>query len=223
MPPRTRVLIVDDHPIFRAGLCRIIDADESLEIVGEADCAERALEMLEAGSIPDVAVVDIDMPGINGLQLTELLQHRDPPLPVVLLTMHKNENLFNEAIDLGVSAYLLKDEAVTGVVEGIQQAAKGQSYVSPTLANFVMRRSQQSAVFNREATGLQLLTPTERKVLKLVAENKSSKEIGAELFISPRTVGAHRNNICGKLGLKGKHPLLNFALANRSQIHDLPD
>lgn len=223
MPPQIKVLIVDDHPIFRTGLRKIIDSADSLEVVGEAEHAEQALELLQSDLTPDVAIVDIDMPGMNGLQFTKLLKKRTPPLPVILLTMHKNENLFNEAVDLGANAYLLKEEAASLVVEGIHHAARGQSYVSPALANFVMNRTRRGTELERECSGLRSLTPTERKIIKLVSDNKSSKEIGAELFISPRTVGAHRNNICRKLGLKGKHPLLSFAIANRSQILDLPD
>lgn len=205
-------------------MCQIIREDDTLEIVGEADSAEQALELLEDESIEiDVAVVDIDLPGLNGLQLSARLQQRARPLPVVLLTMHKNEDLFNKAVEVGVSAYVLKDEAVEGVVSGIRRAAAGQSYVSPSLADFVMKRAARKSAEVKTEDALDSLTPMERKVLKRVAQQKSSKEIAAELFISPRTVGAHRNNIREKLDLKGKEPLLGFALANRDRVLGLPD
>ncbi len=215
-----RVIFVDDHPIVRKGMIQIIAADDELEVVAEAASADEALTALEETEV-DVAVVDFDMPGHNGLQLASKLFDRDPPLPVVILTMHDNEQIFNEAIDRGIHAYLLKDEAVESIPEGIKSAARGDFYVSPSLSKHIARRARRSNEFRRENSGLGALTPTERIVLKKVAENKSSKEIAAEMGVSYRTITTHRNNISHKLGLTGNHPLINFALANKSAIFSL--
>ncbi|MCP3975443.1 MAG: response regulator transcription factor, partial [bacterium] len=171
----------------------------------------------------DVAVLDVDLPGMNGLQLAAHLLKHGPSVQIVLLTMHKNERLFNEAIDLGVGAYILKDEAVRGIIDGIKTVARGGSYVSPSLSEFVMGRRRRATDLERSTDGFASLTATERAVLKLVATNMSSKEIAGELGISYRTVDTHRTHITGKLGLSGQHPLLSFALTNKSAILSLPD
>lgn len=217
-----KILVVDDHPVVRTGLIQIIADGESLEVVGEAGGGEEALRLLDT-TPADVVVTDFDMPGMNGLELASRLLEHDPPLPVVLLTMHQDEDIFNEAANCGVYVYLLKDEVVANIRQGIEAAAAGEAFVSPSLAKFVMRRSQRAASLREEHSGLDSLTPGERAVLKLVARNLSSKEIATELSVSPHTVSSHRSNISQKLGLSGKHPLLNFALANRSAILNLPD
>jgi DNA-binding NarL/FixJ family response regulator len=217
-----RVLVVDDHPVFRKGMIQIIEDDPSLQIVGQAGSAEEALQQLPGLSI-DVAVVDIDLPGMDGLELSSRLLRRKPPVPVVLLTMHKSEKIFQAALDLGVSAYILKDEAESGIVSGIKCAARGDHYITPTLASLLVNRGRRAAQLRQQTPAVESLTPTERAVLRRIAENKTSREIGAELFISHRTVETHRANICAKLNLSGSHPLLQFALQNKSALADLPD
>jgi DNA-binding NarL/FixJ family response regulator len=217
-----RVLVVDDHPVFRKGMIQIIEDDPSLQIVGQAGSAEEALQQLPGLSI-DVAVVDIDLPGMDGLELSSRLLKRKPPVPVVLLTMHKSEKIFQAALDLGVSAYILKDEAESGIVSGIKCAARGDHYITPTLASLLVNRGRRAAQLRQQTPAVESLTPTERAVLRRIAENKTSREIGAELFISHRTVETHRANICAKLNLSGSHPLLQFALQNKSALADLPD
>jgi DNA-binding NarL/FixJ family response regulator len=222
MGEATKVIIVDDHPVFRRGMADIIAEDPLLEIVAEADSAEDALSILR-NTAADVAVLDVDLPGMNGLELAAHLLKHGPPLQIVMLTMHKNERLFTAAVDLGVGAYILKDEAVRGIIAGIKTVAGGGTYVSPSLSEFVMGRRRRATALERGASGFASLTATERAVLKLVAQNMSSKEIAAELGISYRTVDTHRNHITGKLGLVGQHPLLSFALTNKSAILSLPN
>jgi len=217
-----RILLVDDHPMFRRGLVEAIAADSGLHVVGEAGSGEEALDFLRSTRV-DVAVLDVTLPKMDGLELAARLLGLKPPVGVVLLTMHNSEQIFNAAIDLGVQAYILKDEMVDGVIEAVRKASRGEPYVSPSLSGFIMRRGRQSRRFQREVDGLTMLTPTERSILKRVAEDKSSREIATELFISPRTVGTHRSNISTKLGLNGSHSLLSFALLNRSEILSLPD
>jgi DNA-binding NarL/FixJ family response regulator len=217
-----KILIVDDHPVFRKGMIQIIEEDPGLEIVCQAGSAEELLEQIKT-KVADVAVLDVDLPGLSGLELAERLLKRKPPVRVVLLTMHKSEKIFQAALDLGISAYILKDEAESGIVTGIKCAARGENYVTPTLSSLLMGRGRKAAQLRKESPGLDSLTTMERAVLRKISENKTSREIGAELFISHRTVETHRANICTKLNLTGSHPLLQFALENKSVLMDLPE
>lgn len=221
-PKNVQILIVDDHPIVRKGLVEIINEIHQLEVVAQASSAGEALELLQDLSV-DVVVSDIDMPGMDGIGLLRELQARAQSVPVVLLTMHESEQLFNEAINSGASAFLLKDEALVNIAESILAVARGETYVSPALSKYVMRRASRATSFRETTPGLAGLTPTERRVLKGVAENYSSQEIAAHLGVSYRTITTHRNNISNKLGLNGKHPLLNFALSNQSAILSMED
>ncbi|HAB18413.1 MAG TPA: response regulator transcription factor [Verrucomicrobiota bacterium] len=219
---KIRIQIVDDHPVFRRGMVQIIEEDPGLEIVSQAGSAEEALQQASLRTV-DVAVVDVDLPGMDGLELAARLLKRRPPVRIVLLTMHKSEKIFQAALDLGVSAYILKDDAESGIVNGIRCAARGDHYVTPTLASLLVNRGRKAVQLRRQTPGVESLTPTERAVLRRIAENKTSREIGAELFISHRTVETHRANICAKLNLTGSHPLLQFALENKSALMDLSD
>ncbi len=222
MSEQLNIIVVDDHPIVRRGMIDIITEDERLSVVAEANDGAEALAAIEGGGV-DVVVSDFDMPGMNGLELAARLRDLSPPVPIVLLTMHDDEDLFNEAIDRGVTAYLLKDEAIDNITEGIKCAARGDSFVSPSLSKYIMTRSRRNTELQESNAGLASLTPAERAVLKLVAQNLASKEIAASLGVSYHTITTHRSNISHKLGLSGKHPLLNFALANKSAIMSLPE
>lgn len=219
---KVRVLLVDDHPMFRKGLADAFTDAPELTIVGEAGDATAALAFLRNSPV-EVVVVDVSMPGVDGLELSrQLLAFKKPP-GIVVLTMHNSEKIFNAAIDLGVRGYIVKDEAVQNIVTAIRKVAAGQSYVSPALSEFVMRRGRERNRLREACSGLHSLTAAERSILRRVAEDKPSKRIAAELFISPRTVGTHRNNISTKLGLTGSHSLLSFALTHKSEILSLPD
>ena len=132
--------------------------------------------------------------------------------------MHKEEDMINRALDFGVNGFVLKENAVEDILEAIATVAKGESYLSPSVSGFLIRRRNRAEALAAKKPGLEDLTKAERRVLKLVAEKKTSKEIAAELFISTRTVEAHRANICQKLELTGSHSLLQFALENRSAL-----
>jgi DNA-binding NarL/FixJ family response regulator len=210
------VLVVDDHPMFRRGVIEAIGEGSSLEVVGEAGSGREALPMV--GELtPTVVVIDVDMPDMDGLETAKRLLERNPSQKIVLLTMHRDARIFEEAIETGVTGYIVKDETVEGIVEGITCAADGRSYLSPSLAELVMKRGR---VARAPAGHLALakLTATERSVLTLVARNLTSREIASELSISPLTVGTHRSHISKKLGLSGRMPLVNFALLHREEI-----
>ena len=135
-----------------------------------------------------------------------------------MLTMHAEESTFNAAMDAGAQGYLLKDDAMEMVLLGLKAVASGGVYLSPAISGWLARRQGRASALKEEKTGLVALTATERRVLLLVAENKTNKEIGAELFISHRTVETHRSNICQKLQLEGAHKLIQFAIEHRSEL-----
>ena len=135
-----------------------------------------------------------------------------------MLTMHAEESTFNAAMDAGALGYILKEDALELVLLGLKAVAAGTIYLSPKIAGWVLRRQQRASALKESKTGLLTLTPTERRVLQLVAENKTNKEIASQLFISHRTVETHRSKICEKLELQGAHKLLQFAIEHRSEL-----
>lgn len=205
-----RVFIVDDHPIFREGLAQVIHSAPRLELTGAAGDATEAWPRIETLK-PDVAVLDVELPGRSGLDLAADLQRLTPPVPSIALTMHKDESLFNLAMDRGVAGYILKENAVTELIDG-------EVYLSPTISGYLLKRRHQQEALRRRLPGLDSLSPMERRVLKLTAENLSCKQIGNALFISHRTVETHRASIARKLGLRGSHTLLQFAIENRFRL-----
>jgi two-component system, NarL family, response regulator DegU len=212
-----RVVIADDHPIFRKGLLQVIQMEPDVEVVGEAGDGKQALEQIE-GLKPEVAVLDIDMPGKSGFKLAEEIGERKLAVKIIFLTMYKEENAFNRALDLGVKGYLLKDSAVTDIVAGIRAVARGEHFISPAISSYLINRSGRATRLEEQKPGLKDLTPMERRILKSIVENKTSKQIAEELFISARTVDNHRTNIATKLDLHGSHALLKFAFDHKSEL-----
>jgi len=217
MGDTVKVMIVDDHPLFRNGLRQVIENDPRFELVAETGDGSEALKLILEKK-PDVAVLDVNLPGLSGIEIAQKLQGKRQPARLIILTMLKEEALFNRVLDLGVKGFVLKENAVEDILTAIHTVAKGEHYLSPTISGFLVRRHSRAELLASKKPGLEDLTKAERRVLKLVAEKKTSREIGQELFISPRTVEAHRANISAKLGLQGSHSLLQFALENRSSL-----
>jgi DNA-binding NarL/FixJ family response regulator len=211
------IFIADDHPIFRCGLREAIQKADRFKILGEADHGEEALAgILELK--PEIAVLDIDMPGMNGLDLADRLLGKDISLKVVILTSYKEESFFNRAMDIGVSGYVLKENAINDLTNGLLAVSRGETFLSPSISSFLLKRVRHLEGKQIKSAGLDSLTPTELRVLSLVADNRTSKEIAKQLFVSPRTVDTHRNNICGKLELRGSRGLLLFALEHKEEL-----
>ncbi|MGH9838284.1 MAG: response regulator [Blastocatellia bacterium] len=210
------VLIADDHPIFRKGLREIIQAEPGLKLVAEVEDGALALARLRELR-PRVAVLDVDMPRMDGISVARALRQEGLPTAIVLLTMHRNERFFNAALDLGVQGYVLKDSAASEIVGAIRAVSAGRRFVTPLLTDYLLNR-RHTQLQSETAAGLASLTEAERRVLKLIAQYKTSKEIADELFISVRTVDRHRANIAGKLDLKGAHALLQFALEHQAEL-----
>jgi DNA-binding NarL/FixJ family response regulator len=217
MNEQIRIVMADDHPIVRQGLRQIIEADRSLTIVAEAGDGQTALDLIEIYK-PEVAVLDIDMPGMDGFAVANALKEKRLPVEIVFLTMHNEDELFQAAMDLGIKGYVLKDSAVTDIAESIKSVAKGRPFLSPALSGALLSRRRRADELERNQPGLHQLSPTERRVLRLIAEDKTSKDIAAELFISPRTVETHRTNICRKLDLHGSLALVKFAVSHKSEL-----
>ena len=222
MPPqkKIRVVIVDDHPLFRQGLRHAIVADPQFELVGEAGQGEEALELILKQK-PDVAVLDVNLPQLNGFGIISALQSKKSKTLIVILTMLKDEQAFNTALNLNVNGFVLKENAAAEILNCITAVANGESYVSPSLTDFLLRRRSRTEMLARKRPGLEDLTVAERRILKRIADGKTTKEIAAEFFISPRTVESHRSNICDKLELTGSNRLLQFALQNRDALSHL--
>ena len=217
MSGEIKVLIVDDHPLFRSGLRQVVESDSRFKLIGETGDGETALRMIQEKK-PDVAVLDVNMPGLTGLEIAGRLQNKRPPVNLIILTMHKEEEIFNRAVDLGVKGFVLKENAVDEILKAIAAVAEGEHYLSSSISGYLVRRRSRAESLAAQKPGLENLTKAERRILKLIAGKKTSRQIGAELFISPRTVEAHRANICAKLELRGSHSLLQFALENRSSL-----
>jgi DNA-binding NarL/FixJ family response regulator len=217
MNRETRILIADDHPIFRKGLRQVIETEAGLQVVAEADDGAKALEQLRQLR-PDIAVLDIHMPNLSGFEVARTIYDEGLAVEVIFLTMHKAEDLFNAAMDIGVKGYVLKDSAVTDIVGSIRAILDGQPFISPQLSSFLLTRSARATALRQQKPSLDDLTPTERRILRMLAEYKTSKQIADDLFIHPRTVDNHRANISSKLGLRGSHALLKFAIEHKSEI-----
>jgi DNA-binding NarL/FixJ family response regulator len=214
----TRILIADDHPLMRKGLRMSIEEDSALKVVGEAADGEEALAQIEKLH-PDIAVLDIEMPKLDGIGVAKEAHRRGLDVKIIYLTLHVDDQLFGTAIELGSKGYILKDSAVQEIVVGLRAVAAGRPYFSSAITAQVLDRRKAKANSPKEALTDQL-TPTERRIMQLIANGKTSKEIGQELSIHYRTVENHRTNICRKLELEGEgaNALLRFALQNKKML-----
>jgi len=217
MSGQLKILIADDHPIFRRGLCEVIQADAGLRLVGQASNGKEVIKLIDELR-PDIAILDVHMPRLTGLQAARKLIERKSPVKLVLLTMHEDEDLLNEALKLGIRAYVLKENAVEDLISAVRSVADGKTFISASLSGLLVRRRAQADALRREKPGLDSLTPTERRILKLIADDKTSKEIAEVLSCAVRTVETHRQNMSQKLGLSGSHSLLKFAYDNKSSL-----
>lgn len=216
MSSEIRIVIADDHPLLRQGLRQVIERDPDLKVVAEAGDGGKALEQIQATK-PQIAILDIDMPDLDGFAVARSIREKQLPVAVIFLTVHREGDFFDEAIELGAQGYVLKDSAITDIVSAIKAVAADQHFASPAMTSYLMNR-RRAAPSDRHKPGIHDLTPTERRIVELIAEYKTSREIAEELFISYRTVQTHRANICQKLGLQGNHALMKFALAHKAEL-----
>lgn len=217
MKPVIRILIADDHPIFRQGLRQSIETDPQLAVVAEASDGDQALARLQDTPV-DIAVLDLTMPVTDGFAVARAARERRLDVPLVCLTMHKDEHYLHAALDLGVRGYVLKDCAIIEIVNCIKSVAAGQEYLSPALSPLLIRRRERTAALAAARPQLEQLTPAERRILKMIAGGQTSREIAAALGIGIRTVEHHRNNVASKLELRGSHTLVKFAVKHETEL-----
>ena len=213
----TKIVIADDHPMFREGLAKAIEREESFSIVGKAGNGAEALRLIK-DLRPDLAVLDVSMPEMDGLEVARQVHKEALPTEIIVLTMYKELSYFNAALDLGVRGYILKDSATTEFLACLKSVKEGQYYISPAISHLLVERERKAQLLTESVPALQRLTPAERAILKLVAQNLTSKEISEKIFVSARTVENHRMHICQKLGIKGHNKLLEFALENKAAL-----
>ncbi len=206
----TKVLLADDHAILREGIRMVLDAQPGITVVGEAEDGRQALEMVEDLQ-PDVVVMDIAMPNMNGAEATRQIRRRFPRTRVVILTMHENQQYLMQIVNAGATACVLKRSAGTELVTAVKAAARGESYFSPTMASMMLDVYRKRLV-EEGGDELALLTEREREVLQLVAEGKTSQEIADQLFVSIKTVQTHRMHIMEKLDAHDRTDLVRHAI-----------
>ncbi len=215
MKNKIRIIIADDHHIFRKGIISIAAEDSSIEIIGESASGGEALELIET-LMPDIAILDIDMPVLSGLDVARKLKGRSNITKIVILTIHKDKEYFDEALELDIKAYVLKESIANDLIDCIKEVARGNYYISPSISGYLVESNKDH---RHEESLFDKLTPAELQILKLLAQNKTSAQIAKELFRSIRTIENHRNNICKKLGLEGQNALLLYAYDNKKHLN----
>ena len=210
VPLKTKILLADDHTVVRGGLKLVLDAQSDLEVVAEvgdgAEAVERALE-----DDIDLAILDVTMPRMTGLQAAAELSRRRPELRTLILSMHDNEQYFFEALKAGASGYVLKTAANRDLIEACRAAMRGEPFLYPAAVQALIRDYLERARRGDE-TPEDPLTPRELEVVKLIAEGHTSEEIAGMLFISKKTVDRHRANVLEKLGMRNRVELTRYAI-----------
>ncbi|MDW7711111.1 MAG: response regulator transcription factor [Deferrisomatales bacterium] len=206
-----RVIVADDHHLVRQGICALLDKAPDMEVVGEAEDGMAALELVRR-TPPDILVLDLAMPRMNGIQTIERVQALGGRTRVVVLSMYSDETLVRQAIRSGAAGYLLKRSVTEELLLAIRAATRGETYLSPSVSRVLVEAVRQEGTGHKGQVLLDRLTPRERQVLQLVAEGCSNGEIGNTLGVSKKTVEKHRGNLVAKLGVKDLASLIRIAL-----------
>jgi DNA-binding NarL/FixJ family response regulator len=217
MNTEIRIVIADDHPIVRKGLRQVIEEEPDLRVVAEAGDGETGLAMIRTLQ-PQVAVLDLDMPRLDGFAVAREIRKSNLPVQIIFLTIHSEVDLLHEAMDLGGNGYIVKESALVDIVNGVRSVAAGRPFVSPSMTPALLARRQRAQTLEGATPGLGALTPSEQRILSMIAMGKATSVIAAELYIHPRTVETHRARICQKLQLSGTNSLLRFALQHKSEL-----
>ncbi len=217
MNNKIKIIIADDHPMMRSGVKSVLLADSQIEIVSESTNGEDAYNSVKK-YLPDIALIDIEMPKMTGLEIARRLSEEKIKTKIIFLTMYKEQDMFDEAMDAGAYGYVLKENAVEDVLESVKTVAENRYYISPNISGYLVKRLNTRNDFTSQQPSINDLTKSERAILKLISQDKTSQQIADELHISYKTVENHRNNISKKLNLSGTHSLVKFAIKNRSLL-----
>jgi DNA-binding NarL/FixJ family response regulator len=209
IPLVTRILVADDFAIVREGLKKVLNAKPDLEVVAEAEDGRQAVDRALKEDV-DLAILDVSMPRMTGIQAAAELHRRKPELKTLMLSMHDSEQFLFEALKAGASGYVLKSGADTDIVDACRAAMRGDSYLYPSAVTTLVRDYVERG--GRGEEQFDVLTPRELEVLKLIAEAYTSKQIAEALFISVKTVERHRQNILDKLGMRDRVELTRYAI-----------
>ncbi|MFY9529442.1 MAG: response regulator transcription factor [Candidatus Acidiferrales bacterium] len=208
---KVRILLADDHTVMRAGLRALLERQPNLEVVGEADDGRQTVE-LAASLVPDVVVVDIAMPNLNGVEATRQMVNKQPAISVVILSMYSDETYVMRALKAGARAYLLKDSAVTDLIRAIEAVSQGKSFFSPKISRILAEDYVRALKQKGSVDTYELLTTREREIFQLLAEGRTNKEVATSLNISLYTVETHRRRILQKLNLHSSAELVLYAV-----------
>jgi len=208
---KIRVLLADDHTLMRAGLRMVVDAQPDLTVIGEANDGREAVAMARELK-PDIVVMDIGMPSLNGIEAARQIRAGLPETQIVMLSMHSDEGYILRALKAGAKAYLLKDSAEADLARAVRAAAAGKSFFSPAVGKVLLEDYMRKLERTGAEDSYELLSPREREILQLVAEGKSSKEVAHLLNLSTYTVETHRARIMQKLNLRGIPELILYAV-----------
>lgn len=208
---KMRILLADDHTILRAGLKMMLNAQPDMEVVGEAQDGRQAIQ--EAQRLqPDVVLMDITMPDMNGIEATKQIKRNHPTARVLILTMHEHDEYVFQALRAGASGYMLKEAADTDLISALHIIQNGQFYLSPSAQSVMVGDYLQRVRTGEEKDSYSSLTEREREILKLVAEGYTNNQIAERLVISPKTVDTHRTHIMDKLNLHSRAELVKYAM-----------
>ena len=216
MADEIRILLADDHPVVRRGLKTSIEEDPSLKVIAEAGDGVEALDLIRKHK-PQLAILDIDMPRLDGLGVAKEVRRLQLDTQMIFLSFHQDEDIVRAVLSAGGKGYLVKDSAMQEIVVAVRTVVSGKTYVSSTIAVQLLAGPDSSGESSQNSL-IRDLTASERRILQLIAEGLSSKEIGNELSIHYRTVENHRTNICRKLKIEGANALLRFAVQYKGKL-----
>lgn len=208
---KIKVLVADDHAIVREGVRMILAKEKDIEVVGEAEHGQQALDLVETHA-PDVVVMDISMPGMGGIEATQKVKERHPRVNVLALTMHEDESYVFQLLRAGASGYVLKRAAAQDLVQAVRAAARGEAFLYPSVARKVVEDYLRRVGVGEERERYDGLTGREKEILTLIAEGLANQEIAQKLYISIKTVQTHRAHILEKLGLHDRTELVRYAI-----------
>jgi DNA-binding NarL/FixJ family response regulator len=212
-----QIIIADDHPLFRIGVKTLIDNLEGFHLSGEANNGKEAIQLLENKTV-DAAILDIDMPDQNGIEVAEHIKNQNLNIKIIFLTSHSDLTLFKKAYETYFSGFLFKESALEELEECFNTIFRGETFVSPITKQYLEQNRPRLEHLKNLETLLNNLTDSEKKILLLIIERKTTKEIAETLFNSYKTIENHRLNICHKLNIKGTNNLLSFAINNQEDI-----